>query len=286
MDFAASYVEYMEPEDSGVRVEDIGRKGDLQRAGLNALQGPFYDGYFEENVRLENEINKEPLKEQTRRSKLDEFIRASIQNPSPKKIDFPREKNHPRDISRVTHRTRPKDSNRVSFESKPTFRSDIENILQKTKPHSSQRKKSTPRKSPRKKSSAKQSQREIAEKKSAYDAYLSHLCLLSNNNTKQSSESLEQTKEISPRKKPKQKKIQKSQKMDYAQNLPNIEEEWLEGAVRCYQRKHFKTQGSQVIQKTLKIFEMEDGSKEVVEWSIMEKMNKAQKGKLRKKQRK
>lgn len=53
-----------------------------------------------------------------------------------------------------------------------------------------------------------------------------------------------------------------------------LKDEWLPGAIRCCERKHLKTEGGKVKQSILKVFDFEDGRKEIVEWNIQEVISK------------
>ena len=54
----------------------------------------------------------------------------------------------------------------------------------------------------------------------------------------------------------------------------DFESEWLPGAKKCYERSHIKKNGDAVLQNVVRIFEMDDGSKEVVEWNVKEILQK------------
>lgn len=49
-------------------------------------------------------------------------------------------------------------------------------------------------------------------------------------------------------------------------------EDWLPGAVKCKERKHTRFDGNMKIQTVKKIFTMKDGSVEIVEDRIIERL--------------
>ena len=51
------------------------------------------------------------------------------------------------------------------------------------------------------------------------------------------------------------------------------EEDWLPGAVKCKERKHTKFEGGMKIQTIKRIFTMKDGSVEIVEDRLIERMS-------------
>lgn len=56
------------------------------------------------------------------------------------------------------------------------------------------------------------------------------------------------------------------------QDLDFDDEDWLPGAIRCKERKHTKFQGNRKIQTVKRIFTMKDGSIEIVEDRVVEKL--------------
>jgi hypothetical protein len=51
------------------------------------------------------------------------------------------------------------------------------------------------------------------------------------------------------------------------------DDDWLPGAIRCKERKHTKFQGNRRIQTIKRIFTMKDGSVEILEDRIIERMS-------------
>lgn len=69
-----------------------------------------------------------------------------------------------------------------------------------------------------------------------------------------------------------EEKPQYRQSSMIAQDLDLEEDEWLPGAIRCKERKHTRFEGNKRIQTLKRVFTMKDGSIEVIEDRIIEKI--------------